>query len=340
MILAIKRTITILISLLMMLTGMVQKSDQVGTQVIPASDSSNIFINDYKKVELSAHRSGAGEAPQNTLMAFEYCINSKEFDVDIFEFDIHITKDGEIVLLHNNTYDDTSNAVEYFGKENIRPQDYDYQTLHDNLNLGAKFNGGKAKYSSLRGKDIPENLRVVRVGDVLKYTEKHSTKKKPFRYIIEIKDTSLLGMKCADKLYKVLKDLGIMERTIVATSKPDVGKYIAKNYPDLVTSADLLEALLFYLYSLVGGDAAELEPDYSVLQLPYGSTSGVDGFFNDLLQTFTDLGSKKFINYAHKYNMAVQYWTVNNPDEMQHLVDNGADAIMTDYPQQLWELLN
>ena len=33
--------------------------------------------------------------------------------------------------------------------------------------------------------------------------------------------------------------------------------------------------------------------------------------------------------------MAVHYWTVNDKEEMLHLIDIGADGIMTDYPTRL-----
>ena len=53
--------------------------------------------------------------PENTMLAFESCMNSKDFNTDIFEFDLHITKDNKLILLHDDTLDRTTNAVEYFG---------------------------------------------------------------------------------------------------------------------------------------------------------------------------------------------------------------------------------
>ena len=38
--------------------------------------------------------------------------------------------------------------------------------------------------------------------------------------------------------------------------------------------------------------------------------------------------------------MAVQYWTINDEAEMRHLIDLGCDAIMTDNPKLLREVLN
>ncbi|MBQ7810325.1 MAG: hypothetical protein IJ346_05105, partial [Clostridia bacterium] len=47
-----------------------------------------------------------------------------------------------------------------------------------------------------------------------------------------------------------------------------------------------------------------------------------------------NLGTSRVVNYAHKHNIAVQYWTINDPAEMARLQKIGADAIMTDVPDK------
>ena len=63
-------------------------ADKPGTPVIINENAQNPYINEYKDPDVSAHRSGAGIAPQNTLMAFEKVIEEKDtLGVDTFEFD-------------------------------------------------------------------------------------------------------------------------------------------------------------------------------------------------------------------------------------------------------------
>lgn len=38
------------------------------------------------------------------------------------------------------------------------------------------------------------------------------------------------------------------------------------------------------------------------------------------------------VNYAHKNNIAVQYWTIDKEKDMEYLASIGADCIMTDFP--------
>lgn len=53
------------------------------------------------------HRGANRYAPQNTIPAFERAV---EIGTDGFETDVHITKDGHVVLCHNYTIDETSDG--------------------------------------------------------------------------------------------------------------------------------------------------------------------------------------------------------------------------------------
>ena len=55
------------------------------------------------------------------------------------------------------------------------------------------------------------------------------------------------------------------------------------------------------------------------------------------MNNFINLGTRQLINYAHKYDIAVQYWTINEAEDVKLLTENGADCIMTDYPQMAYE---
>ena len=100
------------------------------------------------------------------MLAFESCMNSKDFNTDIFEFDLHITKDNKLILLHDDTLDRTTNAVEYFGYEDVKPIDHTYAELRE-LNFGENFQAedGSYPYRGLRGDKIPDDLRAVLLED-------------------------------------------------------------------------------------------------------------------------------------------------------------------------------
>ena len=56
---------------------------------------------------VAAHRGGAGLRPENSLAAFR---NAIALGADMLEFDLHLTRDGEVVVMHDPTLDRTTTA--------------------------------------------------------------------------------------------------------------------------------------------------------------------------------------------------------------------------------------
>lgn len=284
----------------------------------------NPFITSEKAL-VSAHRSGADIAPENTMMAFQYCVETEDFNVDTFEFDLHITKDNKLILLHDDTLDRTTNAKEEFGSENVEPSTKTYEELKV-LNFGENFETpeGDYPYRNLRGEDIPANLKVVLLEDVLDYLESNGD----FTYIIEIKDKGELGFKATDELYRILTEKNLLEKVVFGTFNGDVTKYVDENYPDMLRSASIAEVVIFYLAAAYNIDLNEDFYKFDALQIPTNQ-------YGVLM-----IGTERVINYAHRHNLAVQYWTINEEDEIERLNKIGADCIMSDVPDLAYDVIN
>lgn len=288
------------------------------------SKLSNPYITTDKAL-VSAHRSGKDIAPENTMLAFETCIESENFDVDIFEFDLHITKDGKLILLHDNTLDRTTDSEEVFGEEGVSASEKTYEELRT-LNFGADFcnKEGEYPYRNLKEDEIPDNLRAVLLEDVLDYLENNGG----FDYIIEIKDAGVLGEKAADELYRILKEKDLLGRVIVGTFNGNVTRYMDEKYPDMMRSAGILEVCVFYFATTLDIEFEDGFFKYKALQIP-----------NKGYYVFA-LASERIINYAHKNDIAVQYWTVNDPEDVKELNELGADCIMSDDPDMAYDVIN
>lgn len=278
----------------------------------------NKYITFTDKCLVSAHRAGGALAPENTLKAFENCLSAK-FEVDILEFDLHRTKDGEIILLHDDTLNRTSNAGEAFGDKKAYASEYTLAEIKS-LNMGENFvaEDGSTPYKGLRGDDIPDDLRAVTLKEVLQYTESKRTDGS-LKYIIEIKDDKATGERATDSLYSTLTDLSLLDRAIVGTFHGRITKYMDDTYPDFIRSSSIAEVLDFWMCYLFDIDLSKKNLGYEVMQIPYKLA-------------FVNLGHKSIIDYAHKYGLAMQYWTINNPSDIQLLIERGADCIISDYP--------
>jgi glycerophosphoryl diester phosphodiesterase len=61
-----------------------------------------------KSIQVVAHRGFSGEYPENTAIAFEEAL---KLEVDMIEFDIHLSRDHELIIIHDATVDRTSNGT-------------------------------------------------------------------------------------------------------------------------------------------------------------------------------------------------------------------------------------
>ena len=287
-------------------------------------EAENPLITPLGTTMLSGHRAGGGVAPENTLRALRTSAENPSYTLDVFEFDVHLTADGVLVLLHDQTLDRTSDAVSVFGGENV---DVGTKTLSElkKLNMGAQFTAedGSMPFSALHGDEVPDDLRITTLDEALEYLESAGD----FRYIIEIKNGGDRGFEAADKLYASLKQFGALERTVVGTFHNEVTAYMDGQYPDMPRSAGVNEVIRFYFSALLGLKLDRDSLHYKALQIP-------------TTDYFVNLGTSRVVNYAHERDIAVQYWTINDPAEMARLQSIGADAVMTDLPDVGVTVLN
>lgn len=81
-----------------------------------------------------AHRGASGYAPENTMPAFEKAL---EMGAEGIELDVHLTKDGETVVIHDHTIDRTSNGTGMVGQFTLQEiKQLDFGSWFDE-----KFNG-------------------------------------------------------------------------------------------------------------------------------------------------------------------------------------------------------
>lgn len=306
------------------IVGVVQFYHRSSPKQLKQYNTDNPFITG--ETTISAHRSGAGTFPEETLAAFRGCVENTAVAVDFFEFDLHMTADDILVLSHDDTLDRVSDAAAVFGEENIPVREKTLSALKQ-LNMAAQFvnDDGQMPYADLHGDDVPEELRILSLDEVLDYL----TAAGDYRYIIEIKDGGEVGLAAADKLYATLKERNLLDRVIIGSFQDEVAAYITETYPDTHRSASPEEVLTFFLAALT--NKKDFVCNYDVLQLP----------FNDAKESYgVNLGVAMVINYAHAHNLAIQYWTVNSEEDMEYLSSIGADALITDYPDRAAAVLN
>lgn len=306
--------------------------------VVFAQEEENPFRNE-NKVEVAAHRSGKNVAPENTMAAFERAAKANregEFRVDIFEFDLRMTKDEKLILLHDDTLDRTTNIKDVYKNrhnKNYYPIDYTYEELRA-LNAAVDYTDkdGNKPFKNMKGNEafFDDNLRIPCFDEVAAFLQKEKEATGyPYRFIIEIKDGGELGKRATDQLYDILVERGFLDATVVGTFHQEISDYYDTK-PGLMRSAGMNEVAKFLGYYITGKDLSHVDLPYVALQIPMRLWWVQLPF----------LHSQKFVDYAHKYGLALQYWTINDEKDMSKMAYEGVDAIITDSPDVLTEVLN
>jgi len=247
-----------------------------------------------------AHRGASARAPENTLEAFRLAVDAGAGGL---ELDVHMTRDGRVVVIHDPTTDRTTN-----GSGTVREM-----TLEevDALDAGYRFSPDGASYP-YRGR----GLRVPTLDEV--YEEFPGT---PVN--IEIKEPRK-GVE--EAVFRVIKEAGAEDRTIVASQRHAViERFRRVSGGEVPTAASRREIGAFYLLSRLRLEELA-RPAYDALQVPqyYRGRTVV---------------TRRFVEAAHARGVRVDVWTINDPREMRRLLDLGADTIMTDRPGVLAQVL-
>jgi glycerophosphoryl diester phosphodiesterase len=291
----------------------------------PKFSEDNVWLKDNNNglPLVMAHAGGKGLYPDNTFSAFKYSYN---LGVDVLEMDVQMTSDKILVLRHGEN--ETGNIRSLSNCDTVVwNETYDY--LYNNCNFGYNYidQDNNSPYKDMTKEEWIEakvylttlEELFVAYGDTILYN-------------IEIKaDADAWRLETADELYNLIDEYNLFDNVLVATSFSDISSYINETYPELYLSASHSEAqtLVINTYSLT---SVFYKPDgYSSLQIP--TSFGVP-VINEL-----NLATKLLINTAHRHNMAVHYWTINDEETMRKLIELGCDGIITDFPELLMEVL-
>ena len=277
-------------------------------QLIPVKDviESNPFaISNNGRPLVIAHGGAKDLFPENTMVAFD---GSVAIGIDMLEIDVCLTKDDILITHHDKTIDSMSD-----GSGKIR--DYNFEELKAfNFGDGFKDLDGNNPYADA-------HVSVTKLSEVFeKYPD--------MLYNVEIKDGGETGEKAASILYQLIKEYDLTNQILVPSFSDDtINHFRSLTENTILTSSAREETKKFIYAHLAQVDNLVFDVKYEAMQLPL-SNSGVN------------LAKKAIIKDAHRRNIAVHYWTIDDKETMKDLILMGADGIITDRPDLLNEVLD
>jgi glycerophosphoryl diester phosphodiesterase len=248
-----------------------------------------------------AHRGGSALVPENTLVAFEHGLS---YGADALETDVHVTRDGEIVVIHDATVDRTTDGtgpVAGFTLDELRALDAGFRFTPDGGHT-YPFRGMGVTIPTLR--EVLERFPATRINIELKFSMQESE----------------------DRLWRIIQEHGAEDRVLVASfSLAPLARFRALTGGRVATSAATPEMRSFLL-AAYSRRARRLRPAYDALQVP---------------ETWRRIPivTPVTVAAAHELGLPVHVWTVDDRPDMERLLAMGADGLMSDRPDILAEAL-
>ena len=237
-----------------------------------------------------AHRGGGALRPENTMAAFDHAVS---LGVDAIECDVHLSRDGEVVILHDPTLDRTTDATGQVGARTaaeLARMDAGYRFAADG---GFPFRG--------------QGIGVPRLADLL-------VRCPQVPVVVEIKGDQPAT---AVRTLEVIREARAEDRVIVGGFSLRVLSTVRRMSPELVTSAASPESYsaLRRSYFLV----PPRRPAFRLFQVPMRLRG-------------RPILTKRFVRTARRAGLPVQVWVVDELSEMHRLIGWGVTGLITDRP--------
>lgn len=232
-----------------------------------------------------AHRGFSGHYPENTMLAFRKAV---EAGADGIEFDVHLSKDGEIVIIHDERVDRTCNGTG-------RVQDFTAQELA-NLNAGKLF--------GLEAEGVPtlaQYLEFIQDKNIITN--------------VELKTGVYEYRGIEQKVYDLLKKFQVLDKVIISSF----------NHESILRMKEIDREIPCGL--LV--DSWLIEPWNYVKEV------GVEYYHPSAYGM-----RKEVVQQLQEEGIGVNVWFGKEPLAFEKVIATKVDAIITDYPDQIRELLS
>ncbi len=245
-----------------------------------------------------AHRGDSKNFPENTLEAFR---SATRMGVDVIETDVHLSKDGHIVIWHDSSLDRTTNCTG-------RVEDYALAQLKE-VDAGYSFTLDNGKTFPFRGKGI----QLATLSEALE-----SSPTQRFNVDLKSKDRAIVGA-----FEKVIVDHKAEDRVLCASFHLSNLKLMRQKNKRILTSLTTLEVLGLLVRQKLGMLPKSLADERTlVFQVPV-SQWGIKVITPSFIKAFHDRGA------------IIQVWTINDEEQMRSLFAMGVDSIMTDDPAKV-----
>jgi glycerophosphoryl diester phosphodiesterase len=250
-----------------------------------------------------AHRGGSKLRPENTLLAFEHGLS---LGADGLEFDVHLSRDGVVVIHHDATLDRTTSGrgpLAALTADELSRLDAGYHFGPPSPAASDTASADESALHSYRGLAGG----VPRLDEVLRR----------FPGVALIIELKVNEAELAHRTIDAVRAAGALDRVSLGSFGTRVLRAARAYEPAIRTGSSREETRLALYRSWVRWPVRH--PAYQEYQVP------------ELAGT-TRVVSPRFVKYAHDAGLQVKVWTVDDEPDIRRLLGWGVDGIITDRP--------
>ncbi|OJD32880.1 glycerophosphoryl diester phosphodiesterase [Diplodia corticola] len=294
-----------------------------------------IPVGDLKgHIEVQAHRGGIGMRNEESLWAFAYAL---EIGADTLEMDTVFTKDGVPVIWHDHYIYPTKCTGDYVGD------------FINNLTLAqVKSLDCHLQLEEHLQQETHPGTKIATLEEVLDLVNCYGDDKVTINLETKLDPTTPEQTWPVDKyldLMPILQKHRLLERTTIQSFDWRTLVQIHDRYPSVATVALLDDTTVVPdangTYPWLGGlDLADYAGDWVAAAAAIGSSvlSPVHGFPSNLTVNspgYTPFTTKDVVDEAHALGMKVIPWTADHEVTISKLLDDGVDAVISNYPERV-----
>jgi glycerophosphoryl diester phosphodiesterase len=237
-------------------------------------------------VQVFAHRGAAGTYPENTMISFK---KAKRLGANGLELDVQLTKDDQLVVIHDETLDRTTDGRGFV-------HNYTYDELK-RYNANYKF-GDKVEFCT-----------IPLLEDVLKWCESNSLK-----INIELKNSFIPYYGMEEELISLIRKYRFGKRVILSSFNDESLIKCKQLAPNIETAILYNNRIMHPWHYAEHIGASAIHPSYRLVD-------------------------RYIVGECKKRKIAVRPYTINNVLLMKQMIEDGCDALITDYPERAVSLL-
>ena len=235
------------------------------------------------------------------------------------EFDVHRSKDGAIVVIHDDTVDRTTDGTGRVDALTLA----ELQALDAGHCARPGQGDGTAPETACRATDASpddfpfrgQGYRIPTLAEVLEAL--------PAGVAISI-EAKAAGFE--EQLAEQLRDSGRLEQLVVGSALDEVSLRLKALLPEVAHFLPTAAATCVGLTAKAALASYPACPEYEVFASPIRGAG-------------LALDTQDVLDAAHARGMRVIYWTINEEAELERLFRLGVDGVFTDYPARAQTVL-